>query len=246
MKKALAMLVVVGLMAGTANAATLWMQFEGGGNVATLAPSESINVEIWVDLLAGDALSTVYYTNWPYDGAENPGAMDEPNPYPNGVEGLVQTGLTAVAAGWNSQPVNGVLGAVGGDGLQQVAFGTTSNFLGGGSFLIGIQTIHQNEITNALSTDFNGSLEYDFYPIMFGGDPGTPVSALLNSTGGSFTFAPNYAGGYANYYTWGQGSAAANSVYGGTVDNPLMVYCIPEPASLSLLALGALAVIRRR
>ena len=53
------LLMVFGLSLAPASGATLWMQFEGGGNVATLAPSDSINVEIWVDLLPGDSLGAL-------------------------------------------------------------------------------------------------------------------------------------------------------------------------------------------
>jgi hypothetical protein len=237
MKKLIVMLVAVGLMAGTANAATLWMQFEGGLDEVTLAPSDSINVEVWVDLLAGETLSTVFYPNWP----DTPYETDFVVP----VSGLEQTGLSTSIAGWSTAGQGGLLGnGIVGAPQQFAAAADDPNvgsLTGPGSFLVGIQTIHQNDITNDLSP------EYDFYPIMFGGDPGTPVAQVLDQGGAAFTFDPRYASYSPGYYTYGQGASEIITKKWSIGDDPLIVNCIiPEPASLALLALGGLAIIRRR
>ena len=228
MKKALAMLVVVGLMAGTANAATLWMQFEGGANEITLNPSDMVNVEVWLDIIAGDNVSGLGQPFWPGDGV--------------GVNGLVQESVTPIA-GWDENSLDGMLGLSGQQDINVFAPTLGDVIDGPGSFLLAVMTLHQNDLQN-----LDNPLFPDYYPIMFGGDP-TVTSALLNSVGSEIGFTPVYAS-YSGYYTWGQGASAISGKTGTTAwaleDNPLKVYCIPEPASLALLALGGLAIIRRR
>lgn len=244
MKKVLVMIVAMALVGSTANAATLWMQFEGGGNEVTLVPSQNVNVEIWVDLVAGDTLSGVGGPFWPTSTADQ-GA------YPNYVEGLeaVAWGPGTDAMDWITP---GGLGVVGSPTHSiSLAAPTAAQVIDGpGSFLLGVMTIHQNNIINADSTYFNedGTDEFDFYPIMFGGNPAA-IPNLSNGTGADYPFSPVYQA-YSGYYTWGQGASAVSGKGPGGAynlpDNPLIVHCIPEPASLALLALGGLAIIRRR
>jgi len=239
MKKLLVMLVAVGFIAGTANAATLWMQFEGGGNEVTLAPSQNVNVEVWVDLIPGEGLSGMSAPWWPA------GTADAPS-YPGGVEGLVEMSAVGVPSGWIDASQLDVIGLPGASIIVGASDPGTQSLVGPGSFMVGLMTIHQNDILSANSPNFP-----DFYPVMFGGDPnGTPQ--LSKANGQDYPWSPVYASHpYSGYYTWGQGaSAISGKAPGGaySIDaNPLMVHCvIPEPASLSLLALGGLALIRRR
>ena len=242
MKQALVLALAFGVWIAPAGAATLWMQFEGGGNEVYMAPSQTLAIEIWVDLVAGDTLAGLFHTNWPYDGPDPSGIMDVPFDYPNGLENIVQVGTEVIPEGWRDQPVNGVLGV---EGQQQVAFGAEQQedcLSGPGSFLIGRQFIHMNSLI-AIYPPFG---QYDFYPIMFGGDPGGPTSTLQDLFGANFTFDPRYAGSYAGYYTWGQGAAAAAKGEAWSLaDDPLIVR-IPEPGALSLVLVGAFAILRRR
>ena len=214
-------------MATPGHAATLWMQFENGGNEITLAPSHTFNVEVWLDILAGDNVSGLGQPFWPGDAV--------------GVNGLVQENVTPIA-GWDENSLDGVLGLSGQQDINVFAPTLAQVIDGPGSYLLAVMTLHMNDLVPD-----NNPLFPDYYPIMFGGDP-TVTSALLNSVGSEIGFTPVYAS-YSGYYTWGQGASAISGKTGTTAwaldDNPLKVY-EPEPASISLLALGGLLVLRRR
>jgi len=233
MKKLLVMLVAVGFIAGTANAATLWMQFADGSDEVTLAPSQTVDVQIFVDMLPADTLAGVTGQFWPF-GTADQGA------YPTFVEGLDDMGIVAnPALGWDSGSGVGPLGSAA-TNINVGAPTAAQAISGAGSFMVGTMTLHQNDLQNIDSTYFP-----DFYPVMFGGDP-SALPNLIMPSGSKFKFDPRYSSSYAGYYTWGQGASGIVKPKYTVEADPLIVHCIPEPASLALLALGGLALIRRR
>ena len=221
-----AMIILALGVASTTDAATLWMQFEGGGNTITVMPSSYVNVEVWIDLLNGDSLSGLGQPYWPGDST--------------GIEGLEQTSVIPYP-GWGENSLDGVVGMYAQQDINVFAPGPGQVIYGPGSYLLAVMTLHQNGICN------DDSLLYpEFYPIMFGGDP-TVTSALLDAVGHEIPFWPANAV-YSGYYTWGQGSCAISGKNGNlTYDDPLKVYCpVPEPASMCLLVLGGGWILRRR
>jgi len=217
MKKALLLSLVIGMMAASANAATLRMNFAGGGDVITVAPTDEFTVEVWIDMVAGETLAGAFY--------------------PNGfAAGLVQVGLASPPTNWARAGYDSVLG----DGNQQASFGALNpsmdSLVGPGSVLIGLQYIHQNDLTGD-------------YEIVFG-DPLGGFVGLLDQSAVSFIWY-GYGGSFAGYYEYGKGSpyvpaSGRGGAIPGQAADPLIVHCIPEPAALSLLLLGGVAVLRRR
>ena len=235
MKKVLLVMLVAGLAASTANAATLWMSFPGsGGEKAnavkewTLATSETVEIEIYLDMLAGDNFTGGFHSNEPV-------ALGPPR-----VPALLdQTAVATPLAGWSAAAsVGGLLGALG----TQVNIADNSplvpEIVGPASVLWGTQTIHQVDPT--LHGEEKGNVDYE---ITF--DHATVGLGYLTAGGAAVSYVHNmgWASLYSGYYTYGAGSPGGNKI---ALRDPLILHHIPEPASLALLALGGIAALRRR
>jgi hypothetical protein len=145
---------------------------------------------------------------------------------------VLQTGVTTGITGWIDASVGGLLGAPG----QQVSVGTpgATNPISGGMFLIAEQTVH---LEGTATLDDMIDITFDHASV-----------GLLDGTGAAYTFGPNLAGVVPHFYDYGLGSpGVADGGLGGSDRNPLGIHVIvPEPASFALLALGGIALLRRR
>lgn len=232
MKKTLLVLIVAGAMATTANAATLWMQFDDGP--ADQGPYPKDEITLFVSETA--VLSIYFDLHHELDNLESVAFQME------NALGLTSLSDFAVPAGWVSQSNHGYLAEGAGPNFYGAWFGPKIGPAAIGSYLIAEVVIHQNE--EFILTDYDIAFKHD--PLI----AGLPLITYETQGGGAaeYEFDPNKANGsYSGYYTYGQGSPGAKAGVGNKAPrDPLIVHCIPEPASLSLLVLGGIAALRRR
>ena len=223
MKKFVLVTLTVGLLAGTANAASLYMEWNAEGSVTPthdMAVGDTAVIDIYVDLLGGETFSTLAYAN-----------SSQP---------LVDQIGTAVAPpNWGDGSVNGTLGGAG----QQIAFAALNagvDSLSGPSprTLIGTQTVELTGggIGDSLAVAFQsplvgGFLFFDKY------GAGYSWNALYNTTYSGYV-------AFANYGNPGWGTKILQGHQ--PTPNPLLINVIPEPSALALLGLGGFALLRRR
>jgi len=208
-----------------ASALQIEMFFPGSATEVTLAPSQTVEVEVYAKLNtgfgAGDTLITV--------GTEFEAAV-----------GLDIIGTAAAYPGWT--PGATLLGQMLGDGL-----GASSPYVSFGGpviaapayVLLGTFTIHQRGEVEYINQD---------YELMFTDMKVPPNFGAYDGTGAAIAYHGTYGTAYSGYYNFGKGSPyiAQQKSTPGQAKDPLIVHCIPEPASLSLLVLGGLAALRRR
>lgn len=117
-------ITILVLVFGTAhtNAATIYLRWSGeSGNTIQVPSLGEADVEIWIDLVDGDTLSGVFFSN-------------------TGTNGLRQVDTVANLTGWSDDSVHDLLGGA----SQVVAFASTTTngmLTTAGSYLLGTQTI---------------------------------------------------------------------------------------------------------
>ena len=221
MKKRMLSIMVIGLVATSAHAATLSMGWSAqpGVDKLTLGPSDSAVVDVFLELGANGG------DNWA-------GVFFEFDPIP---ATLVTDSLVTSVPGWATSGTTGeILGQ-----FAQVNVGALDPFAGAltgtGTVLIAQFTIHLEEDGLPLGTQYELTIDNDTGP-----GPG-----LVTSTASFAALNPAFAA-YSGYWTFGKGSPGVNTMAVQIPRDPLIITKIPEPASLAILGLGGLALLRRR
>jgi hypothetical protein len=250
--KKLIVVLVVGMMATSASAAQLSMRWAGnapGDFEKTLNPGETASIEIVWTMNASDTAKSLGLDN--LDGRFFVWGS-EPVAAPIGSTDVLSytsvTGFTAVAPGFVSGASVGI-----GSPLESAFFAFTNGTLikgnGVSSFDTVIGTVDfqcQGEAPQPVLISYN---VIPPSPGAYGGTTGwvhrwqypTPTYPLM---AGQYRIGEDAAGAAAG----NPGDAASNwdPYHGLETFTPLILHQIPEPASLALLALGSLALIRRR
>jgi hypothetical protein len=214
MRKALLGLLVVGLMATTANAAILTMEFRGGGTEITAAPSDYITIDVWFLPGAADASQSIDNVLFLFD-----------------YQGLAQH-LTVKS--W-SVPTgdNGIAwDLIGGAGFPTGDFLENYPNYGAAGDLTGFP-IHIADQSPILLLDL----------VLHVASPAIG-DVVLNLT--QDALYPTIALGPTDWAKWPFDPPVTFPRYYWTDPRPLIIHNIPEPASLALLAMGGLLILRRR
>jgi hypothetical protein len=243
MKKGLLGILAVGMMSTAANAGILSLRFAGGATEVTLAPSESVTVEVIFRMNATDK-KTNKVTG--FDARFDVGGLTASPTGEYVQDGSLKDTVTAASPGafanWNTAATSGVGGPFNGDFFMSagdpagvsgpVGNGTEQGFVVLGSFVI-----HKDTSTPGTDT----LIVYR---------QGAALPAVYN---GAATWANRFGSptinGAQQFETEGGNSGdnrPQDALHGYETLNPLVVHHIPEPSVMALLALGGLAALRRR
>lgn len=237
MKKVLGALLAVGLAAGTASAAQIGIEWNpatiaadldsaGTNQSVKLGVGSTATIDMVASIIAGDTLSTVSF--------EFSGIAGDPLSLTGATNGTPTASDFATTAG------AGALGAVGVQIASASANPLANSLSGPGSFVLGNYDL---SVDNDGGTSGNSAL--DIFIAAPQADVNNPLVTVLNMNGGSYIYGPNLAGATPGFFDYGIGSPAITNALGNQAANPLQL-TTPEPSSLALLAIGGIALLRRR
>jgi hypothetical protein len=272
MKKGLLGILAVGLMTTAANAAELSLRFAGGGTEIEMAPGDTATIEVVLNMnRPQDWISTSTFSfasglNARFDvGSLAPGAGPSPTPAarPGWNNQYVQDGSTKFSVTGISTPMpwdTSASSPVGGAFNRDFFFAAADP---AGVNGLAAQPPGNNVPTVILSFDITKGdfVEGDTF-IVFHVE--TPLPAVYDNLGGQFgprfqftsqistnqwLMNPLGASG-TNSLTLPGNPGDANPFFatrrGQEIMFPLVIHNVPEPGSLMLLALGGLAILRRK
>jgi len=216
MKKALLSLVAVGLMAASANAATLSLQWQGAtGNKISLAPSDTAVIDVVVQLAAPDTLSGVFF-------------QFEPLPF------VAHQSDSTNVAGW--QATNTGTGLAFGPSQFVVEATPGNNLAGAQTLVVGSILLHLGDNGDPLGTEYEVAIDQINQNVGVVDAAGT-----LMTFGPAFADF----GGFYDVAT-GAGGRDAGAPFGASPRDPLLITLVPEPGTIALLAIGGFGVVMRR
>jgi hypothetical protein len=228
MKKVLASFLAVGLMAAAANAEIIGLRWADTPGVATHNGAGTVEVFLQMEgAAAAGSHASVSGVIFTFSGANAATPADA-----NLVVGNYQTSVPS----WVPTGVTGGMSVL---GTQFVVSGLTP-LQGPGNFVLG-----------TFDVDFTGPADLTTKPFtaLIPQDP----AGLLNGAGSKFVWNNNTNTGPSGYGTvafegnfgnpgWGTMPGAGHE----PTANPLFITKFPEPTSLALIALGGMALLRRR
>ena len=218
MRKVLLGVALFGLVASGANGALLFLDADGSGSL-DLAPGDSGDMSLM--LIIRDIDSAFAFTNVFLDDDDNfSGGEVDVTGLTDGIGTFYDRTLFELPTdiSWNQENEYELFMGFGPDGDGQTNWGP-------GTYL-----------TQTLTLTHNGASESGSVPVTFEKGARAPMIG---------TAAPDFIN-----YAWGFGLDNVIPNFSdpgvGGDDNPFTINFIPEPASLALVALGGLAMLRRR
>jgi len=249
MKKVLLGILAVGLTATAANAATLGLRFAGGATEVTMAnPSDSATIEVvltWNGTLdQGKNPSKTSGGNFRFDvGSLAPGVGG--NYIQDGSDKFVVTGHGTTNVGWNTDGSSAAGSVFNRSFFFAAEDPTGANLItapGGTTVVLGSFTIHK-ALAGVGDTYIAFRVE----------DPLPSLSEGPTAWGGRWQYSTQLS---RNQWLMNDAGVSAPGnpgdadprwvSHGYETLNPLVIHNVPEPSALALLALGGLAMLRRR